>query len=151
MKKILILAVLSLIGVAARCQSISPVYAEGKIGKKPAKGQFTVTNKSIQPMAVTVEPKQLVVVDGKPTFGLLQPGTTVELKDTSAVVPPKSSRTFDYSIRCEQDCMVMLLSGMMAGKTKEGINVKLWIPSSVYLCREQKGCRERTKKAAGLS
>lgn len=149
MKTILILAALVLGAVNAQAQEVTPVYAEGKTGKS-IKGQFTVMNKGLTNLPVIVEPKQLQIVDGKATFGTLQPDAKLELKDTSAVIPPRGSRTFDYKLSCTKDCMVMLLSGMTTGKTKEGVMIRLWIPSSVYLCQEQKDCRVRTKKAAGL-
>jgi hypothetical protein len=151
MKKILLLIAASFIGaVAAQAQEVMPVYAEGKLSAKPAKGQFTVVNKSLQAMPVTVEPHQLQMVDGQPKFGPLDATTQVELKDTSAVIPPKSSRTFDYRVRCEKDCMVTFLSGMVTGKTQQGVQVKLWLMHSAYLCSETKDCRVRIKKAAGL-
>lgn len=149
MKISLFFAALTLGAVTVHGQEVSPVYAEGKTGKF-IKGQFTIINKGVTNLPIVVEPKQLVMVDGKPTFGPLQPGTDLELKDTSAVVSPKSSRTWDYRIRCTKDCLVMFLNGMSTGKTREGVMIRLWIPSSTYLCDVQKGCRERTKKAAGL-
>jgi hypothetical protein len=150
MKKILILTVIGFASaIAAQAQEVSPVYLEAKTGKI-VKGQFTLFNKQLAPMPVTVEVKQLQVNNGKWEFGPIQPGTMVELKDTSAAIAPKSNRTFDYKVRCEKDCMVIFLSGMITGKTKEGVLVKLWLPSSVYLCSDTKDCRVRTKKAAGL-
>jgi hypothetical protein len=148
--KVLILAAISLIGVVSHAQQVSPVYAEGKAGKKSMKGQFTVQNLGVAPMPVTIEPRQLVIVDGKGTFGALQDATVV-LKDTSAVVAPRSARTFDYEVNCPKECMVMMLSGMTTGRTREGVTVKLWIPSSVYACVDTaKNCRARIKKEAGL-
>lgn len=151
MKKTLVLIAASLIlAVVAHAQEVLPVYAEGKASGKPLRGQFTVLNKSLVAMPVTVEPHQLQMVNGQPKFGPLEPGTQIELKDTSAIIPPKSSRTFDYKVSCGNDCMVTFLSGMVVGKTKDGVQVKLWLMSSAFLCQEPKGCRERIKKAAGL-
>lgn len=151
MKKTLILIAVSVIGaVGAQAQEVMPVYVEGKASPKPLKSQFTVVNKSLQAMPVTVEPHQLQMVNGQPKFGALDASTEVELKDTSAIIPPKSSRTFDYRVHCQSDCMVTFLSGMVTGKTKEGVQVKLWLMHSAYLCSETKDCRVRMKKAAGL-
>ena len=151
MKRILTLAVLSFAGaVTTHSQTVTPIWIEGKTGGKGVHSQFTVINKGITPLPVTVEPRQLQMVDGKPQFGPVQTGTQVELKDTSAVIAPKSNRTFDYRVTCPQDCMVLFMTGFVTGKNKDGVTVKLWIPSSAYLCSETKGCRERTKKAAGL-
>jgi hypothetical protein len=151
MKKILLLIAASFIGVvAAQAQEVMPIYVEGKVSPKALKGQFTVVNKSLQAMPVTVEPHQLQMVNGQPKFGPLDASTQVELKDTSAVIPPRGSRTFDYKVRCQNDCMVTLLSGMVTGKTKEGVQVKLWLMHSAYLCSEVRDCRVRIKKQAGL-
>jgi len=152
MKRILLLIVaVSFIGVvAAQAQEVMPIYVEGKVSPKPLKGQFTIVNKSLQAMPVTVEPHQLSMVNGQPKFGPVDSTTQIELKDTSAVIPPKSSRTFDYKVRCQNDCMVTFLSGMVTGRTKEGVQVKLWLMHSVYECSEVKDCRVRMKKAANL-
>ena len=150
MKKILILAGLMVVSaVTAQAQTVMPLYAEGKAGKW-VKGQFAIRNEGITPLPVSVEPRQLQIINGKGAFGALQPGTTVELPDTSAVIPPRGIRSFDFRIHCDNDCMIVFLNGMVTGKTKDGVLVKLWLPSSVYLCNEPKGCRDRTKKAAGL-
>lgn len=150
MRTIVIFAMLSFTAATAQTQEVTPVFAEGKAGKF-VKGQYTVINKGVTNLPVIIEPKQLVMVDGKPTFGPLQPGTEVELKDTSAVISPKSSRTFDYRLRCTQDCLVMFLNGMTTGKTKEGVMIRLWIPSSVFICTDSaKGCRVKIKTEAGL-
>src|SRR6266851_3976911 len=144
MKKILLLILMSLtIGTIARAQEVMPIYIEGKASPKPLKGQFTVVNKSLQPLLVTVEPHQLQMVNGQPKFGALDPSTQVELKDTSAVIPPKGARTFDYKVRCTNDCMVTFLTGMVTGKTREGVMVKLWLMHSAYLCENTKDCRAR--------
>ena len=151
MKKILILVVISMVGVVAQAQQMAPVYTESKVGKKPFHGQFTVINQGISSMPVVIEPRQLQAVDGKPVFGELLPGTTVVLKDTSAVVGPRSNRTFDYEVRCERTCVVTFLAGMQNGKTKEGVMVRLWLMSSAFLCIDSaKDCRLRTKKTMGL-
>jgi len=147
---VLMLAAISLMGVAAQAQEVMPIYVEGKAGPKPVKGQFTVLNKSLQPMPVTVEPHQLTMVNGQPMFGTLDPTIQVELKDTSAVIPAKGSRTFDYKVTCRGDCMVSFMAGMVTGKTREGVTVKLWLMHSAYLCIDTKDCRVRTKTAAGL-
>lgn len=149
MRKFLMMLAVSGIGTIASAQSISPVYAEAKTGKT-VKGQFAVQNLGVSPLPVTIEPRQLQMIDGKPQFGSVLPGVEVVLRDTSAVVSPKSSRTFDYTLKCPTDCMVSFWAGMVTGRTKEGIQVKTWLMSSVYACDKIKGCRERTKKAAGL-
>ncbi len=149
--KILILAAISFVGVVASAQTVGPVFLEGKIGKKPFKGQFLVENSTVHPMPVVIEAKQLQAVDGKPVFGALLPGTVVSLKDSSAVVSPRSSRVFDYEVRCEKNCVVTFLAGMSGGKNPQGINIRLWLMSSAFLCSDSaKNCRTRTKKAMGL-
>src|ERR1700730_14912015 len=116
MKSILILAVLSFTGAIANAQSVMPVLLECQT--KGVHSQFTVQNLNLTPMPVGVEARQLQMVDGKATFGALQPGTHLELRDTSGVVAPKSNRTFEYRLSCERDCLVVLLAGMVTGRTK---------------------------------
>lgn len=147
--KVLLFAVISLVGTTAWPQNVTPLYVESKTNHY-VKGQFAITNLGLSSLPVSVEARQLVVVNGKATFQDVQPGTEIELKNTSAIIPPMGRHIFDYKVRCEKDCLITFLSGMVQGRTKEGIEIKIWLPSHVYLCQEQKGCRLRIKAAAGL-
>lgn len=160
MKRIILMLAISLVGVVAHAQTVMPLFAEGKTGKHWVKGQFTVQNQTVSPMPVSVEPRLMQVVGGKATFQTLDFNGTrndfergdvqVELKDTSAMIAPRGSRTFDFKVHCDEDCMVTFLNGFITGRNPQGITIKLILPSHVYLCDKPKGCRVRIKAAAGL-
>jgi hypothetical protein len=152
MKKILILAGLLMAGRVAQAQQVVPVYAEAKV-KHSMKGEWTVVNLGVQPMPVVIEMKEVVAgQNGQPAFQPLSSDIRVELPDTSAIVPPKGQHTFSYRVSCERNCAVSFFNAMMNGKTKDGIAVRLWVPSTVWACTDSaKDCRTRSKKALGIT
>lgn len=152
MRKFLMLAVAVLGGaVAVQAQQIIPAYNEVKVKKHGTiSGEFTVINSAVTPMSVYVEAKEVGEgIEGKPTFKPLSDDIVFELKDTSGLIPPKSSRTFEYKISCPRTCAVAMFSGMQTQKPADGsIAVRLWLPSVVWVCEDSaKDCRVRTKKA----
>lgn len=151
MRNILMVVALSLCGSAAMAQQITPIYAEGKI--KSARGSFTVSNLTIQNVPVTIEPKELVgaTKDGNEIFAPLSSNVHLSLPDSSAVLPPKGSRQFDYKLSCDHSpCAVTFWTALQVGKTKEGITVQTIMMSTIYACDRTKNCRAETRKAMGL-
>lgn len=151
--KILMLAALIVASAGmANAQQVAPIYSEAKM-KHSVKGEFTVVNAGLTSMPVVVEAKELIAgKDGAPGFQALSPDVRVEMKDTSAVIPPKAQRAFEYKIECQRNCAVSFFSGMTTGKSKEGIAIRLWIPSTVYACTDKAvGCRIRTKALLNIT
>jgi len=90
MKRILLLIAVSCIGaVAAQAQEVMPVFVGGQDQSKPMKGQFTNREQIIAGDARDRGAAPIAMVNGQPKFGALDASTQVELKDTSAVIPPK--------------------------------------------------------------
>jgi hypothetical protein len=149
MKRILLLVAVLMVGKITNAQTISPLFVEGKA---KVKAQFSITNPSVSPMPVSVEAREMVMVDGKAQLVTPTNGVHVELQDTSGIVAPKSTRTFDYKITSDHDALIVLMAGMVNGRSKEGVTIKLWFPHSVYTCTDSaKDCRERVKKSLGMS
>lgn len=150
--KILVLVVVSLAGAVAQAQQVVPVFQEAKM-KHSVKGSFTIMNNGLVPMPVVVEPKELTSgQDGAPGFKPVSEDVKVELKDTSAVVPPKGQRMFEYKITADRNVAISFFNGMTTGKSKEGIAIRLWIPSTVFSCTDtSKACRVRTKTLLGIT
>jgi hypothetical protein len=148
-RKIFAIAVLMLsASVACKAQQISPLYSEGKL---KTKSQFSVTNLGVSNLPVSIEARELKIVEGKIQFIPPTGNVHVQLQDTSAVISPKSTRTFDYKASCDGECMFIIMAGMTTGKSKEGIVVKLWLPTSIYLCTDTaKDCRKRIREKTGL-
>lgn len=144
-----VLAVLFLLAApSALSQRIEPIIQELKgSATKPAKGEFQITNNSVQPMNVVLEPRSMMfaAIPGQPSYVPLAPGTDVKLSETSFRVPPKASHTVWFEVRCS-DCGVAIYSSMVVGRTVQGLQVALHIPEVVYTCERAKGCRDRVTK-----
>jgi hypothetical protein len=148
--KILIAVVLSLMAVAAtKAQQVGPLYVEAK---NKIKSQVAIGNLGVTNLIVTLEAREAVKgADGKMQFVSPTSGVKFELQDTSAIIPPKATRTVDYKASCEHDCLLVVMVGMITGHSKEGIQTRLIIPSSVYLCQNSaKDCRPRIKRSLGM-
>jgi hypothetical protein len=153
MNKILIVATL-IVGFAGTtsAQTVLPAISETKM-KKSVKGEFFVRNDGLLPMPTVIEAKEITGgQDGKPIFKAPGPDVQIDLRDSSAVIAPKSQRSFEFKITSQRTVALAFFAGMQSGKTKEGVQIRLWIPSVVYACTDSaKDCRLRTKKALGIT
>lgn len=150
MKNLFLLFAVLLFCSAARSQTLSPVI--GECGKH-CRGQFTVTNNGLSPMAVTVQPYSfsLDAATGKSIFRPLDSSVAVRLGESSARVPIKGTHTFSYDLQCASaPCSVTFIANMITGRTAEGLQIHILLPHVVYVCDKPKGCRESVRKAAGL-
>jgi hypothetical protein len=145
---LLVISALFITVYAACGQSVSPLAAEAKAAKA-TKGEFTVRNVGVQPITVVIEPKSFTIdKDGNTAFRPLDPGVDVKLDAMSAKVGAQQFRTFGYTVSCAQyPCAIAFYSGFGAGHTDSGIAVKIWLPTTLYICSASgKGCRERVRK-----
>lgn len=132
----------------AHCQTISPVVSE--YGKKAA-GSFLVQNNTLSPMAVVVESYSWSADSTGQHFRKLDPSVHVELSETSARLSPKEIHQFDYKVKCDQlPCTFSFLAGMIVGHTADGMQVRLILPHTVYVCDKQKDCRRHVLDSFGL-
>jgi hypothetical protein len=146
MRKLLIFLVLELIVLllagAACGQTVSPILQELKGSPThPAKGEFLITNNSVQPLNVTLETRSLIPGDIHPSFVPLTPGTDVRLSESSFRIPAKGSRIVWFEVRCS-NCGIAIYSSMVTGRTVQGLQVALHIPEVIYVCDRSKGCRD---------
>jgi hypothetical protein len=135
---------------AAGAQTLSPIISE--CGAK-CKGEFTVTNNGLAPMAVTIQPVSFSLDKdtGRSIFRPLDSTVTIRLAESSARVPIKGAHTFSYDLQCNAaPCPVTFLVSMSAGHTDSGLQIKIEIPAVVYSCERAKDCRANVRKAAGL-
>jgi hypothetical protein len=134
---------------SAHGQSVTPLVVE--CGSK-CKGSFTVSNDGVQPMSVVVEPYTFTLSsDGQTEFHPLDPSVQVAISETSTRVGPHDAHDFDYDIHCvKRPCLVAVTTGMVVGRTKEGIVLRLVIPHIVYVCDKAHDCRKGVRHEAGL-
>jgi hypothetical protein len=151
-----IIAAIILSSITAVAQvGVSPLKAE--FGKK-ASAQMTVSNGSLSPIAVTLEAKTLTMgSDGHLTLSDLDPAVVkVKLHETSARLAAKSSRTFDYDIKCNRCAVVISAAAAPIQKLKVdgdamGARVVLRYGMTNFVCPSVKGCRESFLREWGKS
>jgi hypothetical protein len=152
MKRILSLLLLQLFffGLAVSAQTVSPMIAE--CGKK-CRGEFSITNNGLTPLAVTIEARSFSLDTlGRATNRPLDPTVDLKLEEGSARISPKGTHTFAYELRCSAPpCSVALLSTVVMGHTAEGILVRVQLAHTVYVCEKQKDCRKKVRAAAGVT
>jgi hypothetical protein len=85
---------LAFFGFVAHAQTISPVVVEYQ---ERGEGKFELTNSSLQPLVVVLEPKSFSIApDGAGMFRPLDPAIHVELSTMSVRLLPKQSYTVFY-------------------------------------------------------
>ena len=137
-------------GLAVSAQTVSPIIVE--CGKK-CRGEFSITNNGLTPLAVSVEARSFSLDTlGHATNRPLDPSVDLKLEEGSARISPKGTHTFAYQLKCSvPPCSVALLSSMVVGHTAEGILVRVQLAHTVYACEKQKDCRKQVRAAAGLT
>jgi hypothetical protein len=152
MKRVLCLVVLQMVcfSLAASAQTVSPIIVE--CGKK-CRGEFSITNNALTPLAVTVEARSFSLdTVGRATNRPLDPAVDLKLAEGSAPIAPKGVHTFTYQLNCvSPSCSVVLLSSMVVGHTAEGILVRVQLAHTIYACEKQKNCRKKVLAAAGVT
>jgi hypothetical protein len=152
MNRIMVAVILLMSAATASAQSISPVVGEGNKGH--TRGEFTVTNTTLVPMLVTIEPRKLLKgADGKIAFEEIGLTANVQLSQMSAKLGPKQSHTFQYDVACPQDCAVAFYAGFTPPKPQAGFTIVTHLPFSLYVCegkQNPKGCRKHIHQEWGL-
>jgi hypothetical protein len=152
MKRTLSLLLLQILffGLTVSAQTVSPIIVE--CGKK-CRGEFSITNNGLKPLAVSVEARSFSLdIQGRAKNRPLDPGIDLQLAEGSARISPKGTHSFGYQLKCSvPPCLVALLSSMVVGHTPEGILVRVQLAQTVYVCKKQKDCRKKVRAAAGVA
>ena len=152
MKRVLFLLLLqfSFFGLAVSGQTVSPIIVECS---KKCRGEFSITNNGLTPVAVSVEARSFSLdIQGSATNRPLDPTVELKLEEGSARISPKGTHSFAYQLKCAAPpCSVVLLSSMVVGHTTEGILVRVQLAHTIYACEKQKGCRKKVRAAAGVT
>ncbi len=129
------------LGRPASAQSVQPVIAEYT---DHAAGSFAVSNTTLVPMAVVLEPKSFGIdIDGKGSYRALDPEIHLELSATSLRLEPRQTATIFYKVSGAATpqwmCIYATFSAIHRGP---GINVKIMLPHTVYVYQRQSLTRE---------
>src|SRR5580692_5671021 len=96
-------------GLTVSAQTVSPMIVE--CGKK-CRGEFSITNNGLTPLAVTVEARSFSLDTlGRARNRPLDPGVDLKLEEGSARISPKGTHAFGYQLKCSvPPCSVTILS-----------------------------------------
>jgi hypothetical protein len=125
-----------LLGATVRAQSIQPVIVEYTA---KAEGRFQLTNNTLVPMAIVLEPKSFSIgPDGKATFRPLDPGIHLELSTMSSRLEPQQTYYVFYKARTatlpEWFTVYAVFSPI---RKEEGLKVRIMLPHTVYLYQKK--------------
>lgn len=131
--------------------TLSPAIAEARIKpNQKARGSFTVTNGTLSPVNVIVEPKLAVGKDGHVEIVPLPFTMNVDLDSTSARIPPQQTFTFDFTVSGVSQPSALVFDVKATGAhANVGTSVAISLPSYFYLC-DSKNCRNRILQGFGV-
>jgi hypothetical protein len=125
------LALLSL-GSCVSAQTVQPVISEYKL---KAEGKFALTNNTLLPMAVVLEPKSFSITpDGNGVFRPLDPDIHVELSSMSFRLEPKQTYYVFYKAKADKlPAWFTVYSTFSSLRHSSGLDVRILLPHTVYL------------------
>ncbi len=123
-------------GTIAPAQTVQPVIVE-YTGK--AAGRFQVTNTSLAPMAVVLEPKSFSIgPDGKGKFRPLDPTIHVDLSTMSFRLEPQQSYYIFYKAHADTLPAWFTVYAVFSPVAKEdGLKLRIMLPHTVYLYQKK--------------
>ncbi len=143
MKHIFTVLMLSIFAIGQ--VTLSPPRAQ--YGKK-AKGEFTLTNESFQPLSISLEAMSAAVKDGDFTVSPMGSDQHLKLSEYSAKIGAKQTHTFAYDLRCNTlPCAAVIFSSVAVGHTDNGMGINGRVGHVIYVCQKEKNCREEFLKS----
>jgi hypothetical protein len=117
-------------------QSVQPVIVEYKV---KADGKVALTNNTMSPMVVVLEPKSFSITpEGKGVFRDLDSNIHVELSTMSIRLQPKQTYYVFYKATADQlPAWFTLYATFSSPKHSDGLDVRLMLPHTVYLYQKQ--------------
>jgi hypothetical protein len=131
LRKFLGLALL-ICGCCAHAQTVSPVIVEYKV---KASGRIALTNNTLLPMAVVLEPKSFSInPDGNGVYRPLDPDIHLKLSTMSFRIDPGQTYYVFYSATADKlPAWFTLYSVFSSLHHTEGLDVRILLPHTVYL------------------
>lgn len=119
-----------------RAQSVQPLIAEYT---DHASGFFEVTNSSLEPSVVVLEPKSFSIdEDGTGEFRALDPSIHLELSMTSVRLEPHQTARVFYKVSADTvPAWLSIYAGFSPLKAHAGLNVRILLPHTIYLYQRQ--------------
>ena len=143
LKRVFVSAVLLARGASAvaHAQSVQPVIAEYR---EHASGSFQVTNTTLVPMAVVLEPRSFSIsAQGQGSFRTLDPAIHLELSASSLRLEPRQSATVFYKVEAEKaPAWLCIYAAFTSLHPNPGINVRIMLPHTIYVYQRQPLFRE---------
>lgn len=117
-------------------QSVQPVIVEYK-GK--ADGKLALTNNTLSPMVVVLEPKSFSITpEGKGVFRNLDSDIHVELSAMSVRLQPKQTYYVFYKATADKlPAWFTVYATFSSPQHSTGLDVRLMLPHTVYLYQKQ--------------
>jgi hypothetical protein len=130
-------------------QTIQPVIME--YGEK-ADSRFEVTNDTLTPMAVVLEPKSFTInQDGHGTFRALDRGIHVSLSASSFRLEPKQSYLVFYKASADAlPAWFTVYATFSPIRRGDGMNVRIMLPHTVYLYQKKMIDKESIRVGAAM-
>ena len=148
MRKILTAVLLGLIfAVAAWGQTVTTPILE--FGPK-VHSSYTLTNNSIKPMRVKIEPLGILFHSGAVTSLPIEQVAAVQIKTMEFTIGPRQTYIVEFKAKCLQTPCVMQLNNVFSDQRPDGMNVLLRVPTIIYSCDRQKHCRKTILEAGGM-
>lgn len=118
-------------------QTVQPLIVEYK---QTADGMFTVTNNTLKPMAVVLEPRSFrVLPDGTAQFRPLDSAIHLELSTMSIRLAPKQSYTIFYKAHADKTPAWFTIYASFSALTHgSGLALKIMLPHTVYLYQKDR-------------
>lgn len=136
-----------LLGSCLFAQTVQPVISE--YGTK-ADGMFTLTNGTLVPMVVVMEPKSFSITpDGQGVFRPLDPDIHVELSAMSARLEPGQSYYVFYKAHADKlPAWFTVYSTFSFLRHEPGMDVRIMLPHTVYLYQKKPLAKEEINVAS---
>jgi hypothetical protein len=118
-------------------QSVSPPIAEYS---EKARSSFQLSNPSIFPLTVVLEPRGFTVTEDGEVLDLPLDTSRIRIKlsEMSFRIPPRGTRTVFYEASSDSlPTWFNILSALSGAKTESGLNVRILLPHVVYLNQKQ--------------
>lgn len=135
---------LLMMGVRAFSQTVSPVIVEYKV---KAEGRFDLTNNTLTPLAVVLEPKSFSITpDGNGVYRPLDPNLHLKLSSMSFRIDPGQTYYVFYSAKADQlPAWFTVYAVFSSVQHTAGLDVRILLPHTVYIYPKKPFSRDEVK------